>query len=205
MFDLQSHSGKWGSRFGGSAAERTGVKQHESPNEMEHSVNYQQMIIKDLQNLHAAESEQARQLPQLASEASAEALRTAFEEHATETQQHVMRLRQILEMLGETPGGAGEVTPGVQGLASEAHKKAEQIQDPGLKDLALIAAAQKMEHYEIACYGTARAMARTAGMDDAARLLQTTLEEEEAADKRLTEIAMPIHKQAAQGQPTLAG
>jgi ferritin-like metal-binding protein YciE len=61
-----------------------------------------------------------------------------------------------------------------------------------------------MEHYEIACYGTALAMARTAGMDDAARLLQTTLNEEEAADKRLTDIALPIHKQAAQTEPALA-
>lgn len=167
-------------------------------------MNYQQMMIKDLQDLYQAESEHARQLPQLASEASNENLRMAFEEHAGETQQQIMRLQQILEMLGESPGGQGEVTPGVQGLASEAHKKAQEVQDPNSRDLALIAAAQKMEHYEIACYGTARVMARTAGMEEAARLLQTTLDEEEAADKRLTEIAMPIHKQAAQGEPALA-
>ena len=167
-------------------------------------MDYQQMIIKDLQDLYQAETEQGRQLPQLASKVSNEALRAAFEEHANETQQQVMRLRQILEMIGETPGGNGEVPPGVQGLISEAHKKAQEIQDPGLKDLALIATAQKMEHYEIACYGTARAMARTAGMDEAARLLQATLDEEEAADKRLTEIALPIHKQVAQAEPALS-
>jgi ferritin-like metal-binding protein YciE len=89
------------------------------------------------------------------------------------------------------------------GLMGEADLKALQIQHPALRDLALIAAAQKMEHYEIACYGTARAMARTAGLDEAARLLQTTLNEEEAADKRLTEIALPIHKEAAQADPAL--
>lgn len=166
-------------------------------------MNYQALMIKDLQDLYQAESEQASQLPQLASQAANEALRTALEEHAGETQQHVARLGQILEMIGEAPGGPGEVTPGVQGLVSEAHKKGEQVTDPVLRDLALIAAAQKMEHYEIACYGTARAMARTAGMDEAARLLQTTLDEEEAADKRLTEIAMPIHKQAAQHEPAI--
>jgi ferritin-like metal-binding protein YciE len=161
-------------------------------------------MIKDLQDLYQAETEQARQLPQLASEANSEGLRTALQDHAGETQQQVMRLRQILEMIGETPGGDGEVPPGVQGLASEAHKKGQEIQDPELKDLALIAAAQKMEHYEMACYGTARAMARTAGMDEAARLLQTTLDEEEATDKRLTDIAMPLHKQAAQREPAIA-
>jgi len=166
-------------------------------------MNYQQMMIKDLQDLYQAETEQASRLPQLAAAASSEALRTALEEHAAETQQHAVRIQQILEMIGETPGGRGEVTPGVRGLVSEAQQKDEQIDDPAMKDLALIAAAQKMEHYEIACYGTARAMARTAGLDEAARLLQTTLDEEEATDKRLTDIALPIHKQAAQAEPAL--
>jgi ferritin-like metal-binding protein YciE len=167
-------------------------------------MNYQQMMIKDLQDLYQGEIEHASQLPELAAQASTDALRTAFEEHAAESQQQALRLRQILEMLGESPGGGGEVTPGVRGLATEAHEKRQMIDDPQLRDLALIAAAQKMEHYEIACYGTARAMARTAGMDEAARLLQTTLDEEEAVDKRLTEIAMPIHKQVAQKEPAMS-
>ena len=167
-------------------------------------MNYQRLMIKDLQDLYEAETEHARQLPQLAQAATSDALRTALEEHATETQQQVVRLQQILEMMGETHGGQGEVTPGVQGLVSEAQKKLDQIQDPGMRDLALIAAAQKMEHYEIACYGTARAMARTAGIEEAARLLQATLDEEEAADKRLTDVALPIHKQVAQTDPAIA-
>ncbi|HYO80366.1 MAG TPA: DUF892 family protein [Bryobacteraceae bacterium] len=167
-------------------------------------MNYQELLIKDLQDLYEAETEHARHLPQLAQQAASETLRTAFEEHAGETQQQVVRLQQIFEMIGETHGGRGEVTPGVQGLVAETQKKIEQIEDPAMKDLALIAAAQKMEHYEIACYGTARAMARTAGIEEAARLLQTTLDEEEAADRRLTEIALPIHKQVAQGDPAIA-
>jgi ferritin-like metal-binding protein YciE len=167
------------------------------------TVNYQEMMIKDLQDLYQSEMAQESELPQLASAATNEALRTALQDHATETQRQTMRLRQILEMIGETPGGNGQVTPGVHGLVSEAHKKSEQAQDPVLRDLALIAAAQKMEHYEMACYGTARAMARTAGMDEAAKLLQVTLNEEEAADKRLTDVALPIHKQAAQTDPTI--
>jgi ferritin-like metal-binding protein YciE len=167
------------------------------------AVNYKQLMIKDLQDLYQSESEQARQLPQLASAARSEALRAALQEHVDQTQQHVLRLQQILEMSGETPGGDGQVTPGVHGLVSEVHKKIAQFEDPILKDLEIIAEAQKMEHYEIACYGTARAMARTVGLDEAGRLLQATLEEEEAADKRLTNIALPIHKEAAELDPTV--
>src|SRR5436305_8690241 len=138
---------------------------------MERAVNYQELMIIDLQDLYQAEIEQERQLPQLASQATNEGLRAALQDHASETQQQVLRLRQILEMIGQTPGGDGQVTPGIQGLVSEARKKEQQVQDPVLKDLALVAAAQKVEHYEIACYGTARAMANTAGMTEAARLL----------------------------------
>lgn len=167
-------------------------------------MNYQRMMIKDLQDLYQAESEQGRQLPQLASRANNGALRAALEQHAAETQQQALRLRQMLERIGETPGGEGEVPSGVRGLISETFQKAEQVQDPDIRDIVLIAAAQKMEHYEIACYGTARAMAHTAGMDEAARLLQTSLDEEESTDKRLTDIAMPIHKQAAQREPAFA-
>jgi ferritin-like metal-binding protein YciE len=167
-------------------------------------MNYHQVMIKDLQDLYECETEQASQLPKLAAKANNRTVRTALEDHAAETQQHAMRLRQILEMIGEAPGGRGEVTPGVHGLANEARLKAEQAaQDPVLQDLALIAAAQKMEHYEIACYGTARVMARTAGMEEAAQILQTTLDEEEAADQRLTEAALPLHKQAAQAMPAM--
>ena len=161
-------------------------------------MNFRELMIKDLQDLYQAESEHARQLPQVAQQANHPDLRAALEEHANETQQQIVRLQQILSMVGETPGGAGEVTPGVQGLVSEAQKKATEIQDPSLRDLALIAAAQKMEHYEIACYGTARAMARTAGLDEAARLLQDTLDEEERADQRLTQIALPLLKEVGE-------
>src|SRR4051794_14719531 len=104
-------------------------------------------MIKDLQDLYQAETEQASQLPHLAAQANSSALRAALEEHASETEQHALRLREILEMIGESPGGDGEVSPGVRGLVSEAQKKGGEAADPVLKDLALIAAAQKMEHY----------------------------------------------------------
>ncbi|HYP13720.1 MAG TPA: DUF892 family protein [Bryobacteraceae bacterium] len=165
-------------------------------------MNFQTLMIKDLQDLYQAESEHARQLPELADQAASEELRSALEQHAEETQQQILRLQQILEMVGETPGGEGEVTPGVQGLVNEAQKRMTEVQEPMLRDLALIAAAQKMEHYEIACYGTARAMARSAGLEEAARLLQETLDEEEQADKRLTQIALPLLKQVAPEEVT---
>lgn len=166
-------------------------------------MKYQQLIVKDLQDLYQAESENARQLREFAGRASHPDLRAAIEDHATETQQQVVRIGEILGVFGESPGGQGEVPQGLRGLIAGAHKRVEQMQDPALRDLAIIAELQKIEHFEIACYGTARAMARTAGMQAAARLLQTTLDEEEAADRRFTEIALPIHKEAAQAEPEL--
>lgn len=166
-------------------------------------MNYRELMIKDLQDLYQAEVEQAKQLPQLAEKAASEALRDAFREHTQDTQQQVMRLREVLEMLGEEPGAEGAVTPGVKGMLLEARKKVDQVPDPGLKDLALIAVAQELEHYEMARYGTVRAMAHTAGLDQAVRLLQTSLDEEKAMDRHLTEIALPIHKQVAQREMPL--
>ena len=166
-------------------------------------MNYKQLMIKDIQDLYQDELEQARQLPKLASMVSNDSLRAGFEQHASETQQQILRLQQVLDTVGEPAGGDGRVTPGVHGLVLEALEKSKEVQDPILRDLEIIAAAQKMEHYEMACYGTARAMARTAGFDEAARLLQTTLEEEEAADRRLTDLALPIHKEAAEKDPTV--
>src|SRR4051794_22894875 len=103
------------------------------------NMSYQRLIIKDLQDLYQAETEQASRLPQLASQANNKALRAVLEEHANETQQHALRLREILEIAGEDPGGEGEVSPGVRGLVSEAQEKGVEFDDPVLKDLALIA------------------------------------------------------------------
>jgi ferritin-like metal-binding protein YciE len=160
-----------------------------------------QFMLKEMQDLYQAESEQAGTLRNLAGRARFPQLKSALEEHAMETEQQVTRLSQILEMMGENPGGSGQVPVGVQGLTSEGQQKVEAIGEPGLRDVALIAAAQKMEHYEMACYGTARAIANTLGFDEAARLLQTTLDEEEAADKRLSQVALILYKQVGQEEP----
>jgi ferritin-like metal-binding protein YciE len=158
----------------------------------------QDLLRKALQDLYRTESEQIRRLNELAGTATFPELKVAFEEHAVETRQHVTRLSQVLGLLGETPGGEGQVPDGIRGLIREAEDGIDDVDDDGLRDVVLIQAAQKMEHYEIACYGTLRAIAHTLGMDQEARLLQTTLEEEERADARLTTIALVLYKQVGQ-------
>jgi len=157
--------------------------------------NLQECLIQELQDLYQAESEQTRVLGELERAASAEDLKSAFQDHLTETQQHVERLSQILELLGESAGGSGTVPAVVVGLIEESREKLEQQTNSGLRDLAIIAEAQKMEHNEMACYGTARAIAHTLGRDQEAHLLQSTLTEEEQADKKLTQIALRLLKQ----------
>jgi len=168
---------------------RVGIPAREAPQ------NLQQCLIQELQDLYQAESEQTRVLSELERAASANDLKSAFQEHLTETQQHVERLEQILELLGESAGGSGTVPAVVIGLVQESREKLGQQTNGGLRDLAIIAEAQKMEHNEMACYGTARAIAHTLGRDQEAHLLQATLTEEEQADKKLTQIALRLLKQ----------
>ncbi len=103
-------------------------------------------------------------------------------------------------MTGESAGGSGMLPTSVAGIIAESNEKLERQPDAHLRDLAIIAAAQKMEHNEIASYGTARALARTLGRDQEAHLLQTTLTEEEQADKRLTQVALRLLKHAGGGE-----
>jgi len=156
----------------------------------------EQALIDDLQDLYQVESEQEHVLDRLASAASSEELKTAFRDHLNETRQQVQRLSQILEGLGESAGGSGMVPAGVAGLVEEANEKMDRFDNPNMRDLAIIAEAQKIEHNEISCYGTARAMAHTLGRDEEAHLLQATLDEEEQADKKLTLIALKLLKEA---------
>lgn len=161
----------------------------------------EQCLIQELQDLYQVESEQTRVLSELERASSADELKSAFREHLTETQQHVERLGQILEMFGESAGGSGTVPAAVIGLIEESRDKMQGQSNARLRDLAIIAEAQKMEHNEIASYGTARAMAHTLDHTQEAHLLQSTLTEEEQADKRLTQIALRLLKQVDTGQP----
>jgi ferritin-like metal-binding protein YciE len=141
-------------------------------------------LIRDLYN---AETQLVKALPKMAKAASSEDLRTAFESHLEETQGHVERLERICEGLGIRP--KGKTCKAMKGLIEEGAEVIETEGEPAAKDAALIAAAQKVEHYEIAGYGSARTFAELLGEDEAAKLLDETIAEEGAADKKLTEIA----------------
>ena len=156
-----------------------------------------ELLVEQLQDLLHAEGQLTGALPKMAEAAHHPKLKEAFEKHLVQTEGHVERLRQVFEMLGE----AAEPKPckAMMGLIEEGKETIEEGGDkePIAADLALIAAAQRVEHYEIACYGTVRVLARQLGEIDAARLLSHTLGEEENSDFLLTAIADPLIQQAA--------
>jgi ferritin-like metal-binding protein YciE len=145
------------------------------------------LLVEQLKDLYDAESRLLVALPEMAEAASSTDLKRAFQSHLGETQDHVRRLDQVFNILGEGP----ETTTceAMKGLLKEGKEMIEAKGDPNVKDAALIASAQRVEHYEIASYGTARTFAERLGHVEAARILQQTLDEEGAADKKLTQIA----------------
>ncbi|MBC3785511.1 ferritin-like metal-binding protein YciE [Spirosoma sp. LMG 31448] len=150
-----------------------------------------------IQDLYSAEKQALEAMPQLAQRVQNEQLRQAFQLHQQETQEQVTRLEQIAEQLGIEPDG--ETCMAMQGLVEEVQDLLDQLEDGPVADAAIIGAAQKMEHYEIASYGTARTLAQQAGQTQIADLLETTLNEEKATDEKLTDIATSsVNKKAAQ-------
>jgi ferritin-like metal-binding protein YciE len=142
-----------------------------------------------IKDLYSAENQILKALPKMAKNATNAQLRTAFERHLEETRGHVTRLEQIAEELDFTP--KGKKCKGAEGLIEEGKEVMEEFDEETL-DAGLIGAAQKVEHYEIAGYGTARTHAELLGYKKAARLLQQTLDEEERTDKKLTQIAESV-------------
>jgi len=140
-----------------------------------------------IQDLYSAETQALEAMPQLASRVQNTELRQAFDTHQRETEQQVKRLEQIAQKMGIST--EGETCMGMQGLIEEAQDLLDQLEDDQLADAAIIGAAQKMEHYEIAGYGTARTMAQQAGQQEIADLLEQTLQEEKSTDEKLTRIA----------------
>ena len=147
----------------------------------------QDLFVNQIEDLYDAENRIIRALPKMVDAASSRELKTAFETHLGETRQHIERLDAIFRELNRTP--TRETCEAMKGLIQEGEEMVTAKGDLSVRDAALIAAAQRIEHYEIACYGTVRAFARQLGINEAARLLESTLREEEAADKKLTEIA----------------
>jgi Mn-containing catalase len=155
-----------------------------------------ELLVEELQDLLHAESQLLGALPKMASAAHNPKLREAFEKHLLQTEEQVERLKKVFELLGEE--AQPKPCKAMMGLVEEGEETIEEgaEKEELAADLALIAAAQKVEHYEIAGYGTVRALARQIGAYEAARLLAQTLGEEEASDHLLTEIAKPIIQQA---------
>jgi ferritin-like metal-binding protein YciE len=145
------------------------------------------LFIHELKDLYSAENQLLKALPKMAKAASNQDLRRGFEEHLEETREHVSRIEQIFEDLDASP--SGEKCHAMEGLIAEGDEIIEMNGDDAVKDAALIGAAQRVEHYEIAGYGTARAFAKHLGNDRAVKLLQQTLDEEGETNKKLTTLA----------------
>lgn len=159
----------------------------------------QDLLVEQLKDLFSAENQLVKAIPKMAKAASSPDLRAGFEEHLEQTRHQAERLEQICQQLGVSPKGKKCAAMG--GLIEEGKQLMEEDTEPAVLDAGLIAAAQKVEHYEMACYGCARTWAEQLGHEEAVRLLQETYEEEKATDAKLTELAMQmINKEAEAGQ-----
>lgn len=153
-----------------------------------------QLLIEELKDLHNAESQLVKALPKMAKAASNETLKAGFLEHLEETKVHVDRLEQSLRILDAS--ARGKTCHAMKGLVEEGSEAIDLDGPDTIRDAYLIGAAQRVEHYEIAAYGTARAFAETIGEADVAELLEETLKEESATDKKLTSIAEEVNEEA---------
>jgi ferritin-like metal-binding protein YciE len=145
------------------------------------------LYLDQLKDLYSAEKQLVQALPKMAKAANSEELKMGFQEHLEQTKTHVNRLEQIFTALGSSPGR--KKCEAMEGLVKEGQEAIELQGDAIVRDAALIAAAQRVEHYEIAAYGTVRTFANHLGRKDESELLQMTLDEEGATDKKLTALA----------------
>jgi ferritin-like metal-binding protein YciE len=157
-----------------------------------------ELYIDHLRDLYDAENQLLKALPKMAKEASSEELRQAIDEHLDETRGQVERLEEIFEQLGEK--AKGKKCKGMQGLIEEGQETLDEDMEEDTKDAAIIAAAQRVEHYEISGYGTARTYATLLGENEASELLEETLKEEKETDQKLTQLAEQINVEAAEGE-----
>jgi ferritin-like metal-binding protein YciE len=146
----------------------------------------EKLFIDELRDIYNAEKQITRALPRMAKAAESPELQQAFTKHLKETEGQIKRLEQVFQELGQAV--RGKKCKGMEGLIEEGKEKLEEEGEPQVVDAALIASAQKVEHYEIAAYGCLRTYAELLGYTQAAQLLQQTLQEEEATDKKLTEL-----------------
>jgi ferritin-like metal-binding protein YciE len=156
----------------------------------------EKLFFEELKDIYNAEKQLTRALPRMAKAAESEELSQAFTNHLKETEGQIQRLERVFKEVGQAV--RGKKCKGMEGLIEEGKEMMEEDGEPEVKDAALIASAQKVEHYEIAAYGCLRAYAELLGYNEAAQLLQQNLEEEEATDKKLNQLAEGgINEQAA--------
>jgi ferritin-like metal-binding protein YciE len=160
---------------------------------MEHKA-LKELFVDELKDLYSAENQLIKALPKMAKAATSSGLRAGFEEHLEQTKEHARRIEEICTELGEKP--TGKKCAGMEGLIDEGKEMMGEFEDDVL-DAAMISAAQRVEHYEIAAYGTVRTYAELLGHDRAVELLEQTLEEEKETDQKLTELAGGINVEAA--------
>ena len=152
------------------------------------------LLLHEMQDMYDAEHQLTEALLEMATAASSSDLKKAFKSHLEQTQNHIKRLEEAFKLIDEK--AKREKCVAMQGLVKEGSKMIEEDAEPTVKDAGLIASAQRVEHYEMAGYGTMRTFAYLLGHQDVARLFQQTLDEEEMTDKQLTEIANKINVKA---------
>jgi len=152
------------------------------------------LFVEELKDIYSAETQITKTLPKLVKAASTPDLKSAFEHHLKETEGHVERLDKVFKILGMSP--KGKTCDGMKGILAEGAEVLRETQAGDIRDAALISAAQRVEHYEMAAYGSVRSYAENLSQQEIAGLLEETLEEEKAADKKLTEISHNVNSRA---------
>jgi ferritin-like metal-binding protein YciE len=152
------------------------------------------LFLDELKDLYSAEKQITKALPKLVKAASTQELSAAFDSHLQETKGHVERLEEIFQKLGKK--GTGKTCEGMKGVLEEGAEVIQEIEKGPIRDAGLIAAAQRVEHYEIAGYGSVRSFAQLLGKQDIVELLEETLQEEKAADEKLTKISESVNQEA---------
>jgi ferritin-like metal-binding protein YciE len=157
------------------------------------------LYVDELKDLYSAENQLVKSLPKMAKAASSDELRKGFEQHLEQTKGHVERLEKIFSSLDESP--KGKKCMGMEGLIKEGSEVIEEDLEDAVMDAALIGAAQRVEHYEIAAYGTVREFAKILDEPKHASLLEETLNEEKETDQKLTNLSREINTQAIEESP----
>jgi ferritin-like metal-binding protein YciE len=154
----------------------------------------EKLFVEELKDLYSAENQITKALPKMAKASSSKELSSTFEHHLEETRGQIQRLDRIFSILDKSP--KGKTCDGMKGLLQEGAEMLDEAKEGAVRDAAMVSAAQRVEHYEMAGYGSVRAYAELLGKTDIAQLLQETLNEEKAADKKLTEVAKRVNVEA---------